>query len=107
MRGKNDREDTIPSPQLIDILRFALVSINIGAIMAESATYRGRERNSKMVDELELGDVYGDDKRTDAPGRDKSRLGMLAVMMITFGPQLRQILQGEATPTSWRDSKLF
>jgi len=75
--------------------------------MAEWASYQGRERDIKMVDELELGDAYGDDKGTEAPGRDKSRLGMLAVMLITFGPQLRQTLQGEGTPTSWRDSQLF
>jgi len=40
--------------------------------MTELATYRGRERHSKMVDELELGDAYGDDKRTETRGMDKS-----------------------------------
>jgi len=50
--------------------------------------------------------ITGDDKN-EAPARERSRLGMLAMMMITFGPQLRQTLQGEATPTSRRDSQLF
>jgi len=49
----------IPSSQPINILRSVLVSINIGATMAESAIYRGREILSKMVDGLELGDDYG------------------------------------------------
>ena len=70
--GKTHGENTIPSSQLIDILRSVLVSINIEAIMAESATYGGRERHSKMVDGLELGDAYWDDKRTEVRGMDKS-----------------------------------
>jgi len=32
---------------------------------------------------------------------------MLAVMLITLGPQLRQAPQGKATSTSWLDSQLF
>ena len=43
----------------MDILKSVLVSTNTEAIMAESATYRGREGYSKMVDGLELGDDYG------------------------------------------------
>ena len=59
MGGGDGGENTIASSQLVDILRSVLVSINIEAIMAESASHRGRERNSKMVDGLELGDAYG------------------------------------------------
>ena len=57
--GRNGGENTIASSQLLDILRSVLVFINIEAIMAESASYRGLERHSKMGDGLELGDDYG------------------------------------------------
>jgi len=48
--GREEGENTTPSSKLIDILRLVLISINIEAMMAESAIYRGREMLSKMVD---------------------------------------------------------
>lgn len=59
VRRRGHGENTASSSQPIDILRSLLVSINIEAMMTESAIYREREMLSKMVDGLELGDDYG------------------------------------------------
>ena len=68
MRGRSHGENTTPSSQRIDILGFALVPINIEAMMAESAIYRGREMLSKMVDGLQLAMITGGDE-IEAQGR--------------------------------------
>jgi len=64
--------------------RFLLASLNIEAILRESTLYRRRERLSKMIDGLELGDVYGATiGRIKAQDGDKSRLGMTALMWVS------------------------
>jgi len=68
VRGRSHGENTTPSSQRIDILRFVLVSRNIEAMVAESAIYRGREMLSKMVVGLELAMITGDDE-IEAQGR--------------------------------------
>jgi len=54
------------------------------AILHESTIHRRRERLSKLVGGLELGDVYsGTIERIKAQSGDKSRLGMAALMWIS------------------------
>jgi len=64
--------------------RFLLVSLNMDAILHESTIHRRRERLGKMIDGLELGDVYGGTiERIKAQNGDKSRLGMAALMWVS------------------------
>jgi len=64
--------------------RFLLVSLNMDAILHESTIHRRRERLGKMIDGLELGDVYGGTiERIRAQSGDKSRLGMAALMWVS------------------------
>ena len=64
--------------------RFLLVSLNINAILQESTIYRRRERLSRRIGGLGLGDFYGTTiERIKAQGGDKSRLGMEALMWIS------------------------
>ena len=66
-------------------VRFLLASLNIEAILQESTIYRRRERLSKMTNVLRLEDVYGATiERIKAQGGDKSRLGMGALMWISY-----------------------
>ena len=70
---------------LIEINRFLLASLNIDSILQESTIYRRRERLSKMIDGFELGDAYGATiERIKAQGGDRSRLGMEALMWISY-----------------------
>ena len=64
--------------------RFLLVSLSTDAILHESTISRRREKLSKMMSGLELGDVYGATiERIKAQDGDKSRLGMAALMWIS------------------------
>jgi len=84
----HDVENPIPHYRLIDSPRFLLVSLNIEAILQESTIYRRREKLSKMIDGLALEDVYGATiERIKAQGGDKSRLGMGALMWISYAEE--------------------
>jgi len=80
----NDAENPTSNYGLIDILRLLLVSLNIEAILRESAIYRRRERLNKMRDGLGLGGAYSATiEWIKAQDGDKSRLGMEALMWIS------------------------
>ena len=65
--------------------RFLLASLNIEAILQEPTIHRRRERLSNMTDGLGLEDVYGATiQRIKAQGGYKSRLGMGALMWISY-----------------------
>jgi len=84
VRRSNDAENHTPPYRLIDIFRFLLVSLNIEAILQESALYRRRERLKKITDGVGLGDAYcGTIERIKAQDGDKSRLGTAALMWIS------------------------
>ena len=75
--------------QLINILRFLLVSLTIEVILQESTTYRRRERLRNMIDGSGLEGAYGATiERIKAQGGDKSRLGMGALMWISYAERL-------------------
>jgi len=81
-------ENPIPNYRLICIFRFLLASLNIEAILQESTIHRRRERLSKITDGLGLEDVYGATiERIKAQGGDKSRLGMGALMWISYAEE--------------------
>ena len=82
-RGYRWRSNPIPHYWLIGILRFLLVSLNIGSILQESTIHRRREQLSKITDGLGLGDAYGATiERIKAQDGDKSTLGMGALMWV-------------------------
>ena len=61
------------------------MSLNIEAILQESTIYRRREQLSKITDGLGLGDAYGATiERIRAQGGGKSRLGLEALMWISY-----------------------
>jgi len=71
--------------QLINLFRFLLVSLQMEAILKGSTVSQRRERLIGMANELELEDAYGEAiKRIKAEGGDKSRLGIEALMWITY-----------------------
>ena len=71
--------------QLIGIFRFLLVSLNIESILQESTIHRRRERLGKMTDGPGLQGVYGATiERIKAQAGDKSRLGLGALMWISY-----------------------
>ena len=89
MGSIHDAENCILYYQLIDIFRFLLVSLNIEGVLQESTTYRRRERLSELRNALGLEGVYGATiERIQAQGRDKSRLGMGALMWISHAERL-------------------
>jgi len=60
------------------------VSLSVDAILHESTVYGRREKLRRMMDALELGDVYGATiERIKAQAGDKSRFGMAALMWIS------------------------
>ena len=66
-------------------IRFLLASLNIEAILQESTIHRRRKRLSRITDGLGLEDAYGATiERIKAQGGDKSRLGMAALMWISY-----------------------
>ena len=68
--------------------RFLLASLNIEAILREPTIHRRRERLSNMTDGLGLEDVYGATiERIKEQGGYKSRLGMGALMWISYAEQ--------------------
>ena len=82
-RGYRWRSNPIPHYWLIGILRFLLVSLNIGSILQESTIHRRREQLGKITDGLGLGDAYGATiERIKSLDGDKSTLGMGALMWI-------------------------
>src|SRR5207302_4371165 len=84
VRLGNDTANPIPHHPLTDIPRFLLVSLSVGAILQESTIRRRREKLSKMIDGLGLGDAYGATiERIKAQGGDKSRLGIAALMWVS------------------------
>jgi len=67
------------------MFRFLLVSLNIDMILQESTIHRRRERLRKMTDGLGLGDAYDATiERIKAQGRARSRLGIGALMWISY-----------------------
>ena len=88
MGSGHSPEHPIPNYRLICIFRFLLASLNIEAILQESTIYRRRERLSKMTGGLRLEDVYSATiERIKAQGGDKSRLGMGALMWISYAEE--------------------
>ena len=88
MSSVQDPGNPIPYYRLIDIFRFLLASLNIEAIMQESTLYRRRERLNKITDGLGLEDVYGVMiERIKAQDGDKPRLGMGALMWISYAEE--------------------
>ena len=85
MSSSRDAQNLISHYWLIYIFRFLLASLNIEAILQGSTIYRRRERLGKITDGLGLEDVYGATiERIRAQGGDKSRLGMEALMWISY-----------------------
>ena len=67
------------------ISRFLLVSLNIDAILQETTIHRRRQKLSSMTDGLGLGDAYGATlSRIKGQGGEKSRLGMAALVWISY-----------------------
>ena len=85
MSSSRDAQNPILHYQLTYIFRFLLASLNIETILQESTIYRRRERLGKMTSGLGLEGVYGATiERIRAQGGDKSRLGMGALMWISY-----------------------
>ena len=88
MGSGHSAENPIPHYRLTNIFRFLLASLNIEAILQESTVYRRRKRLNRMIDGLGLEDVYGATiERIKAQSGDKSRLGMGALMWISYAEQ--------------------
>jgi len=65
--------------------RFLLVSLNIDAVLQETTIHRRRQKLSVMTDGLGLGDAYGATlSRIEKQGGEKARLGMAALMWISY-----------------------
>ena len=65
--------------------RFPLVSLNIGAILQETTIHRRRQNLSAMTDGLGLRSAYGEAlDRIERQGGDRARLGMEALMWISY-----------------------
>ena len=60
------------------------MSLSVDAILYESTVYDRREKLCRMMDGLELEDVYGATiQRIKAQAGDRSRLGMAALMWLS------------------------
>ena len=65
-------------------IRFLLVFLTIETILHETTIYRRRQRLKAMENGLDLGDAYGATMgRIKAQGKEKARLGMVALMWIS------------------------
>ena len=85
MRIGSDAENSTPHHPLMYVFRFRLVSLYIDRILRESTTYRRRKRLSHMTKKLDLRSVYGSTlQRIRAQERNTDRLGMAALMWITY-----------------------
>ena len=88
MSSHHDAEAPIPPCQLIGSFRFLLVSLSIESILQESTVHRRRERLGKMTDGPGLEGVYGATiERIKVQGGDKSRLGLGALMWVSYAEQ--------------------
>ena len=68
--------------------RFLLVSLSIETILGETTIRRRREKLKQMSSGQDVGDVYNATlERIKAQKKDRARLGMEAIMWITYSGQ--------------------
>ena len=71
---------------------FLLVSLKIEEILRETTISRRRKKLTAIADTLGLGDAYSATlERMKAQGREKSRLGMTALMLISHSQRPLQV----------------
>ena len=107
MSGANVAGNLASGYPITDILRLLLASLRIEAILQGSTVSQKRERLVEMTNGLGLEDAYGAAiKRIKAQDGDKSRLGIEALMWITYAErplkadELCHALAIELPPTS-------